>query len=1121
MEGIQKGLALRVEDVEGRARRNNLKFVGFPEGCEKGNMESFLTRWLKSWLPPDSLSRCFVIERAPRALIQKPPVGSRRRPVIAKLLNYHDRDTILRQARAKESLMCDNQKIMIFPDNTRLVQQQRQSFTAAKACLRDLKLPYALMYQSRTLFFDTPEEVFHWTDETVKMPQDQIPHQSPLVSKDMDQRNAQSLDLGSHNSMKSPCDKETCLDSIKTPEDIKDSPWTERWYSQLQASLRLAGLPLTMDRTKEPRTGFTLSEVTVCIMGSPSTCLSILLGGANLCPGSILLCLSPNWLSKIPSKLKPGENTLLLQKAVMFDLGGRSYLDNFDPPRRVTYFYTTSWSSHEKCLPGLVALTSDLECPSGGSESLSQLLHHKLVTRLLLDNVGVVVPPTLAFTYKQAHAASSHVRTVEVSQKEGEENLLQEEIQNFLQSQGMHSVQQVAVETTGPRWSERCTATFHPRCDLPGVLLSVKSLLQKLEEGESILLEAVCSPLPVVRAPAMETPAAFQRSSSQRFDLAVWICAVVCRSQGDRPQLSKVICSAGRADKPLIHQTSVPQTLETTLQLWGITDETQIKAIHQKVVDKAEDALRAVIEMEKSLSLEQRGGRRAQTDVIGVDFILTCVDQAITPVALGVNSHHCLSSCGVFETMNCLNVSAACAGEESASSLLIQTMVNRSQCYIMAGKEVLVVGAGGPNNKYIWETTREHGIKIHLIESDPNHFAASIVHNFIHYDMTDHKQDEAHAQWIVKMVRDRTMHLDGCVAFWHDCTILAALLCEQLGLRSNSVSAILLTKQKSCTHLSLLSCKDSAFSNTIASYALPSYQVKSHTDIEKVSSCVAYPCVMKLELGCGAIGVKLVENKEQCHQHYKNISSKMKEERDCPGIGLSYGNAMVLMEYASGSEHDVDIIIYDGQLMGAFVSDNGPTRVPNFTETAACLPTFLPPDKEAQLVMAAYQCCLSCGLVDGVFNVEFKMMPTGPKLIEINARMAGYFLRQWILEIYGEDIMLANLMVACSVPPLMPVRRARPRTHLVGILCVHPFHQQALRTSASLETLQALHERGVIRMTILLNRKASAEFVTPYCCVACVGQTREKACLQLISICRVLGIDTMEYPVPYFISEFK
>ena len=36
------------------------------------------------------------------------------------------------------------------------------------------------------------------------------------------------------------------------------------------------------------------------------------------------------------------------------------------------------------------------------------------------------------------------------------------------------------------------------------------------------------------------------------------------------------------------------------------------------------------------------------------------------------------------------------------------------------------------------------------------------------------------------------------------------------------------------------------------------------------------------------------------------------------------------------------------------------------------------------------------GLETGVFNVELKMCPTGPRLLEINARMGGYYLRDWI-----------------------------------------------------------------------------------------------------------------------------
>ncbi|XP_069485062.1 carnosine synthase 1 isoform X1 [Ambystoma mexicanum] len=854
---------------------------------------------------------------------------------------------------------------------------------------------------------------------------EQISRKAPVLCKDLDLCHLEGLGLSSFSPLGSLWKRDLSPDGTESPAESDDSVWTEKCYSHLQATLKQAGLPVTVDRTKEPRTGYSLSDITICILGAPSTFLPVLLEGGNLCPGDMLLCLSPAWLSKVPSASHHSECTLLVHKAVTFDLGGRSYLDEFEVPRRVTYFTGSFGMPQWESLPGLVALGCDLECPSGGSDLLAHILEDTLRMRLVLDRSGVLVPPTLAFTYRRTHMASGHVRTVMISKKDGEENLLQEATQNFLQSQGMDTIRQV-------------------------------------------------------------------------------------------------ICAVGRVDKPLNHKTSIPQTLETTLQQWGVRDEAQRKAIDLQIMEMAQTAMEAVIEMEAGLLPEQRGGRRAQTDIIGVDFMLTSVDQVITPVALGVNCHLCLETCGLFESMNRPHVSAASSGSESTSSLLIQTMVKRSQYYIMEGKEVLVIGAGGISKKFIWESTRDHGIKVHLIESDPNHFASCIVHNFIHYDVTDHKRDEEHAQWIVEMVRGHSIQLDGCLSFWDDCMVLTALVCEQLCLRCSPVSAMRISKQKSRTHLHLLHHKeDSACLTTAAPFAVPCCHLESHSDVEKASHYISFPGVMKLEFGAGAVGVKLVENLEQCHQHYEKISSDLKEDTDYPGIGLGWGNAMLLMEYVSGTEHDVDIIIYDGRLMAAFVSDNGPTRVPYFTETAACMPTYLPPDKEAQLVTAAYQCCLGCGLANGVFNVELKMTPTGPKLIEINPRMGGFYLRDWIQEIYGEDIMLASVMVACSVPPLMPVHHARPRTYLVGVMCVVSLHLWALKTTASMETLKSLHKKGVIRLNMLDDDMISSEYEEPFCNVACASETREKARLQLISTCRVLGIDTMEYPVSYFTSDFK
>ncbi|MGH0187594.1 UNVERIFIED_CONTAM: hypothetical protein FKN15_025615 [Acipenser sinensis] len=277
---------------------------------------------------------------------------------------------------------------------------------------------------------------------------------------------------------------------------------------------------------------------------------------------------------------------------------------------------------------------------------------------------------------------------------------------------------------------------------------------------------------------------------------------------------------------------------------------------------------------------------------------------------------------------------------------------------------------------------------------------------------------------------------------------------------------------------------------------------------------------MKLEYGAGAVGVKRLDSAEECQAHFEKISSDLREETDYPGIGLGWGNAMTLMEYLSGTEHDVDLVLFDGQKVAAFVSDNGPTRVPGFTETAAAMPSYLRPDKRAQLVEAALRCCLGCGLTDGVFNVEMKMTPTGPRLIEINARMGGFYLRDWIRAVYGADLLFAAFAVACGLRPRIP-EASPPLCHLIGVMCIVSQHLRALRTTASSEVLRLLHSRGVIRLNQLDDELISSEYEEPYCNVACQNQDRDAARLQLLSICQILGIDSPDYPVSYFLSDFK
>ena len=65
----------RAEDAEGRNRRSNLLIVGLPEEMEGRDPLSFLEDWIKSFMPKDSLTPFFSLERAHRVPGQPPPQG--------------------------------------------------------------------------------------------------------------------------------------------------------------------------------------------------------------------------------------------------------------------------------------------------------------------------------------------------------------------------------------------------------------------------------------------------------------------------------------------------------------------------------------------------------------------------------------------------------------------------------------------------------------------------------------------------------------------------------------------------------------------------------------------------------------------------------------------------------------------------------------------------------------------------------------------------------------------------------------------------------------------------------------------------------------------------------------
>ncbi|KAH3774736.1 hypothetical protein DPMN_176127 [Dreissena polymorpha] len=88
--------------------------------------------------------------------------------------------------------------------------------------------------------------------------------------------------------------------------------------------------------------------------------------------------------------------------------------------------------------------------------------------------------------------------------------------------------------------------------------------------------------------------------------------------------------------------------------------------------------------------------------------------------------------------------------------------------------------------------------------------------------------------------------------------------------------------------------------------------------------------MLKLEHGNSAIGATLVTSAEELRKQNRATIDCFRTEAEHPGCGLGFGADTLVMKYYGGTEHDVDVVVYGNKLVGAFISDNGPTNYPSF-----------------------------------------------------------------------------------------------------------------------------------------------------------------------------------------------
>lgn len=316
----------------------------------------------------------------------------------------------------------------------------------------------------------------------------------------------------------------------------------------------------------------------------------------------------------------------------------------------------------------------------------------------------------------------------------------------------------------------------------------------------------------------------------------------------------------------------------------------------------------------------------------------------------------------------------------------------------LRGATIVVVSAGYPGKRRIYERLSELGVSLVIVD-EPRHWSERLVAEglaarWLPASVTGDPDTDAAA--VLDALQAAKVRADGVLTFYADSVGVAARVATALGLPTNPPAAVDAARSKVRTR------------EVSAELGLPSpraKRVRSLDELYAAAEHVGFPAVVKPEFGAAAIGCVRVDGAEDLPRIYGLVRDVVH-----PGSDAIFrtGNDLLLEEYLDGVEFDVDLILEGGEMVFASVSQNWPTAEPSFQETGLHCPPDHKPREVRRLVAFTAKAVKAFGFERGVLHVEGKYTSSGPRIVEVNARMGGARLHQIVEAVWGVDPIEAH-----------------------------------------------------------------------------------------------------------------
>jgi biotin carboxylase len=293
----------------------------------------------------------------------------------------------------------------------------------------------------------------------------------------------------------------------------------------------------------------------------------------------------------------------------------------------------------------------------------------------------------------------------------------------------------------------------------------------------------------------------------------------------------------------------------------------------------------------------------------------------------------------------------------------------------MTEESILVIGGF----KNMHKTLKKLGSNITLLTDIDN---LERIDQTVYELVIGVNENQSYEDWVnIAILLNKKMKFKRIANFQDKRQYETSLIAKKLGLKYHKPETVRLCENKFLMREKL---------NSLAGHAVENKIVENSNDIKSFAEKYGYPIILKPVNGWGSQGVSKISSEEAIEEAITWFKETSNTE------------SMLVEEYINGEEYSVETFSEKGAHKVVCITKKY-TDEKHFVEIGHCLPyKSIVNENIADFVK---KCLDIVGIENGPTHCEVKDTVDGPKLIEINNRLAGFYIPDLIENCTGKNLL--------------------------------------------------------------------------------------------------------------------